>query len=60
MIKSILFDLDGTLCDCTELHYESLNEALYEVCNYKITLEDHLLNYNGLPTKKKLKIFFNN
>lgn len=55
-IKAILFDLDGTLCDCTELHYESLNEALNQICGFTISRKDHIETYNGLPTKKKLEL----
>jgi beta-phosphoglucomutase len=56
MIKSILFDLDGTLCDCTELHYVSFNKALLEVVGYSISKDEHIARFNGLPTKKKLDI----
>lgn len=55
MIEVILFDLDGTLCDCAELHYVSLNQALQEVSGFIINREDHEKNYNGLPTNKKLE-----
>lgn len=58
MIKAIVFDLDGTLVDCTDLHYEALNKAISEVCGPDciIDYEDHLARFNGLPTKKKLAI----
>ena len=49
-------DLDGTLCDCAELHYLSLNKALLEVSNYTICRADHESTFNGLPTKKKLDL----
>jgi hypothetical protein len=38
-----------------EWHYEALNKALQEVCNYQISRQDHETIYNGLPTKKKLE-----
>jgi HAD superfamily hydrolase (TIGR01509 family) len=54
-LKAVLFDLDGTLCDCTEVHFDSFNKALKQVCSFEIDKKDHLVNYNGLPTKKKLE-----
>lgn len=60
MIKACLFDLDGTLCDCTELHYITLNKALEEISGYIISREDHNLNFNGLPTNKKLDLLILN
>ncbi len=56
MIQAVLLDLDGTLCDCTELHYVSLNKALYKISGFEISREDHNTIFNGLPTKKKLDI----
>ncbi len=56
MIKAVLFDLDGTLCDCTELHYHSLNKALLEVCGTEISRPEHLDKFNGLPTNKKIEM----
>ena len=53
-IKAVLFDLDGTLCDCTEIHYVSLNKALSDVSGTVISREEHTTQFNGLPTKKKL------
>ena len=53
-IKLIIFDLDGVLVDACEWHRVALNEALKEVCNYEISLEDHYTTFNGIPTKKKL------
>lgn len=54
MNKCVLFDLDGVLVDACDWHYEALNEALYKICKYKISREDHLKDFNGLPTKVKL------
>ena len=56
MIKAILYDLDGVLVDATEWHYESLNEALYEVAGFRLSRQEHLSTFNGLPTEKKMKI----
>lgn len=56
MISLVAFDLDGTLCDCTELHFISLNKALQNTAHYQIEREDHNNNFNGLPTKKKLAL----
>ena len=60
MIKAILMDLDGTLCDCAELHYVSLNKALYKVSGFEISREDHETTFNGLTTKNKLEILISN
>ena len=54
-IKLIIFDLDGVLVDACEWHRLALNQALKEVCNYEISLEDHYNTFNGIPTRKKLK-----
>ena len=57
MIKHIIFDLDGVLVDARDLHYDALNLALKEVNEkYVIPKEEHLSTFDGLPTKKKLKI----
>lgn len=55
MIKLVIFDMDGVLVDACEWHRIALNEALKEVCNYEISLEDHYKIFNGSPTKVKLK-----
>ncbi len=55
MYKLIIFDMDGVLVDACEWHRIALNEALKEVCNYEISLEDHYNFFNGIPTKVKLK-----
>jgi beta-phosphoglucomutase len=56
MINCVLFDLDGVLVDACEWHFEALNRALEEVTNFKISREDHVTTYNGLPTKVKLEL----
>lgn len=56
MPSAILFDLDGVLVDACEWHYIALNEAMQEVVGFKISREDHVEKYNGLPTAVKLKM----
>jgi HAD superfamily hydrolase (TIGR01509 family) len=51
----VIFDLDGVLVDACEWHRVALNEALKEVCDYEITLDDHHSEFNGIPTRKKLE-----
>lgn len=53
-IKAILFDMDGVLIEAKEWHYEALNRAL-GLFGYEISRSEHLANYDGLPTKNKLK-----
>jgi HAD superfamily hydrolase (TIGR01509 family) len=54
-IKCVLFDLDGVLVDATDWHYEALNRAL-RLFGFDITRYEHLSDYNGLPTHKKLQM----
>jgi HAD superfamily hydrolase (TIGR01509 family) len=54
-ISSVLFDLDGVLVDATEWHYVALNRAL-GLFGFDITRYEHLSDYNGLPTRKKLQM----
>lgn len=54
-IKAVLFDMDGVLIDAREWHYESLNKAL-NLFGYNISRYDHLVTFDGLPTKKKLEM----
>jgi HAD superfamily hydrolase (TIGR01509 family) len=54
-IKAILFDMDGVLIDAKEWHYEALNQAL-SLFGMEISRYDHLVTYDGLPTKKKLEM----
>lgn len=55
MIKAIIFDMDGVLIDAREWHYESLNKAL-NLFGAEISRYDHLVTFDGLPTKKKLEM----
>jgi beta-phosphoglucomutase len=54
-IEAIIFDMDGVLVDAKEWHYEALNKAL-ALFGYNINRLDHLVTYDGLPTKRKLEM----
>lgn len=54
-IKCIIFDMDGVLIDARDWHYEALNKAL-AIFGFEISRHDHLVTYDGLPTKQKLEI----
>ena len=54
-IKAIIFDMDGVLIDAKDWHYEALNKAL-NLFGYTISRYDHLITYDGLPTRKKLEM----
>jgi beta-phosphoglucomutase len=54
-IKAIIFDMDGVLIDARDWHYESLNKAL-SLFGSEISRYDHLVTFDGLPTKKKLEL----
>lgn len=54
-IKAIIFDMDGVLIDAKDWHYEALNQAL-ELFGFKISRYDHLVTFDGLPTRKKLEM----
>ena len=56
MIKAIIFDLDGVLVDTKKIHFEALNIALEKHNFKKISFEDHVKIFDGLPTLEKLKI----
>jgi beta-phosphoglucomutase len=54
-IKAIIFDMDGVLIEAKDWHYEALNRAL-GLFGMGISRYDHLVTYDGLPTKKKLEM----
>lgn len=54
-IKAVIFDMDGVLIDAKEWHYEALNRAL-SLFGMEISRYDHLVAYDGLPTRKKLEM----
>ena len=63
MVKLIVFDLDGVLVEAKQIHYETFNQALYEVSDndkYVITQSEHLSTYDGLKTSKKLELLTKN
>ena len=54
-IKAVIFDMDGVLIDAKEWHFETLNKAL-KLFGAEISRYDHLVTFDGLPTKKKLEM----
>lgn len=53
----VIFDLDGVLVEAKEIHYQTLNDAIYEVTknhNMVINWEEHLSVYDGRKTNEKL------
>ena len=54
-IKAVIFDMDGVLIDARDWHYEALNRAL-SLFGYRISRYDHLVTYDGLPTRRKLEM----
>jgi len=55
MIRAVVFDMDGVLIDARDWHYEALNRALGHF-GYAISRFDHLVTYDGLPTRQKLEM----
>ena len=54
-IKSVIFDMDGVLIEAKEWHYDALNRAL-NLFGLEISRFDHLVTYDGLPTRMKLRM----
>ena len=54
-IEAVIFDMDGVLIDARDWHYEALNRAL-GLLGYEISRYEHLTTYDGLPTKRKLRM----
>jgi len=54
-IKAVIFDMDGVLIEAKDWHYQALNKAL-KLFGMEISRYDHLVTYDGLPTKKKLEM----
>ena len=54
-IKAVIFDMDGVLIDAKEWHYDALNRAL-NLFGMEISRHDHLVTYDGLPTRTKLQM----
>jgi len=55
VIKAIVFDMDGVLVDARDWHFEALNKAL-ALFGFEISRYDHLVTYDGLPTRVKLEM----
>ena len=56
LIRAVFFDLDGVLIDACDWHYYALNAALKKIANVEIKRDEHATTFNGLPTRKKLRI----
>lgn len=54
-IRAVIFDMDGVLIDAKEWHYEALNRAL-GLFGFAISRYDHLVTFDGLPTRRKLEM----
>lgn len=58
--KLVIFDLDGVLIDSKNIHFNALNKALDEFSigdsKYTISKQEHINEYDGLPTKRKLEL----
>ena len=54
-IKLAIFDLGGGLVDACDWHRVALNESLKKVCNYEISMDDQINEFNGIPTRVKLQ-----
>lgn len=52
---AVLFDMDGVLIDARDWHYRALNDGL-ELFGVTITEEEHLTEFDGLPTRVKLNM----
>ena len=62
-IKLIVFDLDGVLVSAKQIHFETLNKALWEIGQsnkYVISEAEHLSIYDGLKTNQKLELLTQN
>jgi len=60
-IKLIIFDLDGVLVDSKDIHFRTLNSALRDIDEkYCITYDEHITQYDGLSTQRKLSLLNKN
>tara|TARA_B110001454_G_scaffold217444_1_gene242791 strand:+ start:1261 stop:1860 length:600 start_codon:yes stop_codon:yes gene_type:complete len=53
MIHTIIFDFDGTLADCKELHQTAFRDALLELCPHAKYKDEDI---EGRPTREKIRI----
>lgn len=53
-MDKILFDLDNVIIDSADYHYNGVNKALKKLYDYEIPYDEHIKEYNGLPTKVKI------
>jgi HAD superfamily hydrolase (TIGR01509 family) len=63
MTKLIIFDLDGVLVEAKQIHFDTLNKALWEIAKsdkYVISQAEHLSIYDGLKTNQKLELLTQN
>lgn len=54
-VHAVIFDMDGVLIDAREWHYKAFNRAL-ALFGMVVGRSDHLLTYDGLPTRRKLDL----
>jgi HAD superfamily hydrolase (TIGR01509 family) len=62
-MKLIIFDLDGVLVEAKDIHFKTLNQALWEIGKsdkYVISEVEHLSIYDGLKTNQKLELLTQN
>ena len=55
IIKAVLFDMDGTLIEAKDWHFEAFNRAL-DLFGMPTSRIDHETAFHGLPTSKKLEM----
>ena len=55
-IKLLIWDVDGVLIDSKMEHFVALNKALEYYKQTPITYQEHISQYDGKPTKEKLKL----
>ena len=62
VITHISFDLDGTLVDCCDLHFNAFNYAIecIDGKEFILSYEEHLKNYNALSTIQKIGKYLEN
>lgn len=53
-VKCVLFDLDGTLADMREIHFNAFNKSLLRHGENPASMFYHLEHLDGLPSQQKL------